>query len=253
MHPFDAAASEFDRYRAFPEGVPQAIHRAVWSAASHLHAVRTLDLGAGTGRIGKVFVAAGDDYIGVDLSAAMLQEFRAHMPNAILVQADGHRLPFRSHTFNIVMLMQVLSGASDWRGLLDEARRVLKPGGFIVAGHTTMPHNGVDRRMKRRLNEILSYLGAESRQGRLRRDEALHWLETQARHHSRQVAASWNAERTPAHFLERHRTGAQFSALPREIQTAALDELIAWAATEFRSLDTVFDEQHSFELDIFEF
>ena len=123
----------------------------------------------------------------------------------------------------------------------------------MIAGHTTMPANGVDRRMKRHLNEILSYMGTESRRGRLRRDEALNWLEAQARSHVHHVAASWKVDRTPAQFLERHRTGAQFSALPMEIQTAALDELIAWAATEFQSLDAVFREQHSFELDIFEF
>lgn len=253
MHPFDATAAQFDRYRAFPPGIAEAIHRAVWSVVNNLHPVRILDLGAGTGRIGKAFVAAGDPYIGVDLSLGMLQEFRANAANAVLVQADGHQLPFPGRSFNIVMLMQVLSGAGDWRGLLDETRRVLRPGGFIIAGHTTMPANGVDRRMKRRLNEILALMGTESRRGRLRRDEALTWLEAHARRHSHHHAASWNAERTPAQFLERHRTGAQFSALPPEVQAAALDELIAWAATEFRSLDTVFHEQHSFELDIFEF
>ena len=36
---------------------------------------RLLDLGAGTGRIGRPFVAAGDDYVGVDLSLGMLREF----------------------------------------------------------------------------------------------------------------------------------------------------------------------------------
>jgi hypothetical protein len=107
--------------------------------------------------------------------------------------------------------------------------------------------------MKRRLNEILARLGVESRRGRHRRDEALIWLEAHAGHHSHCVADSWKAERTPGQFLERHRTGAQFSALPPEIQTAALDELSDWAATEFQSLDAVFHEQHSFELDIFEF
>ncbi len=253
MHRFDATAAQFDRHRAFPPGVAEAIHRAVWSAVNHLHPVRILDLGAGTGRIGKAFVAAGDPYIGVDLSLGMLQEFKANMANAVLVQADGHHMPFPDRAFNIVMLMQVLSGAGDWRGLLDETRRILRPGGFMIAGHTTMPANGVDRRMKRHLNEILSYMGTESRRGRLRRDEALNWLEAQARSHVHHVAASWKVDRTPAQFLERHRTGAQFSALPMEIQTAALDELIAWAATEFQSLDAVFREQHSFELDIFEF
>jgi SAM-dependent methyltransferase len=227
----------------------------VWSATKLPHPARVLDLGAGTGRIGRAFVTANDAYIGVDVSLGMLQEFRASMASAapVLVQADGDRLPFPARTFSIVMLMQVLSGTEDWRGLLNEARRVLQPGGFIVAGHTAMPSEGVDRRMKRRLKEILNRLGVESQPGRDRRDEALIWLQAKAGHHAGRVAASWKVERTPKQFLARHRTGAQFSALPMEVQTAALDELTDWAATEFQSLDTVFHQQHSFELDIFEF
>src|SRR5258708_6546471 len=105
----------------------------------------------------------------------MLQEFKASMVDAapVLLQADGDRLPFPGQTFAIVMLIQVLSGAEDWRGLVDEARRVLQPGGYIVAGHTAMPGKGVDRRMKARLNEILAHMGVESRRGRHVRAEAL--------------------------------------------------------------------------------
>ncbi|HWZ45114.1 MAG TPA: class I SAM-dependent methyltransferase [Candidatus Saccharimonadales bacterium] len=252
---FDATAAQFDLHRAFPEGIAEAIRRAVWSSVKVDHPARVLDLGAGTGRIGRAFVAAHDAYFGADLSLGMLQEFKASMVEAtpVLVQADGDRLPFPGETFAIVMLIQVLSGVEDWRGLLSEVRRVLRPGGYIIAGHTAMPGEGVDRRMKARLNEILERMGVESRRGRHRRDAALVWLEEHARHHRHCVPASWKAERTPRQFLARHRTGAQFSALPLETQAAALDELTDWAFAEFQSLDAVFHQQHSFELDIFEF
>ena len=47
------------------------------------------------GGIGWPFVAAGDDYVGVDLSLGMLRAFVARCERAPrLVQADGHRLPF---------------------------------------------------------------------------------------------------------------------------------------------------------------
>jgi ubiquinone/menaquinone biosynthesis C-methylase UbiE len=255
MHLFDSTAAQFDRHRAFPEGVPEAIRQAVWAISPQTAGRRILDLGAGTGRIGRAFAAANDAYIGVDLSLGMLQEFRASMVNTtpVLVQADGEHLPFPDRTFTIVMLMQVLSGADDWRGLVTEARRILQPGGIIVAGHTAMPGKGVDRRMKQRLNRILDQMGVELRRGRQRRDEALAWLESHAHRHRRRIAASWKAERTPGQFLERHRTGAQFSALPLDIQGAAMDELTDWAVVEFESLDTVFQQQHSFELDIFKF
>jgi predicted TPR repeat methyltransferase len=70
---YDTAAPAFDRHRALPDGVPQAIRAAV-VAATGAPSPRLLDLGAGAGRIGRPFVAAGDDYVGIDLSLGMLRE-----------------------------------------------------------------------------------------------------------------------------------------------------------------------------------
>jgi predicted TPR repeat methyltransferase len=65
--PYDAAAATFDRHRKLPEGVAQAIRGAVLRALD-LMRPRLVDLGAGTGRIGRAFVEAGDAYVGVDVS-----------------------------------------------------------------------------------------------------------------------------------------------------------------------------------------
>ena len=72
---FDAIADDFDRFRALPDGVPRTIRDTIWAALDCASAGRLLDLGAGTGRIGEAFVAAGDRYIGVDASARMLACF----------------------------------------------------------------------------------------------------------------------------------------------------------------------------------
>src|SRR5688500_8784760 len=72
---YDAIAPRFDRDRALPDGVAEAIRAAVLAAAAVRP--RVLDLGAGTGRIGRPFVAAGDDYVGVDLSLGTLRAFMA--------------------------------------------------------------------------------------------------------------------------------------------------------------------------------
>src|SRR5438874_5216759 len=96
MSSYDAAAQSFDRHRALPVGVPEAVRAAILRSVAASRP-RLLDLGAGTGRIGSPFVAAGDDYVGVDLSRGMLRAFQerrhaAAMPR--LVQASGESLPF---------------------------------------------------------------------------------------------------------------------------------------------------------------
>ncbi len=215
--------------------------------------IRVLDLGAGSGRIGKAFVDGNHLYIGVDSSLAMLREFLTQSHAAPLVQSDGTQLPFADGSFDVVMLMQVLSGAQDWQGLLLEVRRVLRPRGVVVVGHTATHASGVDAQMKRRLSEILREMGVAWHEPQKARRESLAWLESSASCRHRIRAASWIADRTPREFLVRHRTGARFAALPAAVQDEALQKLSAWAEATFGPLDTAYSEKHAFELGIFEF
>jgi ubiquinone/menaquinone biosynthesis C-methylase UbiE len=253
---YDAAAASFERHRAMPDGAVDAIRAAVLAAIDTSSPPRLLDLGAGTGRIGRPFVAAGDDYVGVDLSLGMLREFarRAGAGNrhARLVQADGEHLPFREAMFDAVMLIQVMGAARDWRRLIAEARRVLRSPGALVIGQSVMPPEGLDARMKQHLASYLDRNGAASYHVNAR-DDVRHRLEAIARSSTRVIAAAWSAERTPRGFLERQRSGAQFSKLPDAIKDDALRDLNAWAAATFGSLDAAFTERHAFELLVFKF
>jgi hypothetical protein len=90
-------------------------------------------------------------------------------------------------------------------------------------------------------------------QPRESRRQALAWLEAASVRHWYREAASWKVMTCAEEFLSRHRTGARFAALPQSIQEEALARLRAWAATNFGSVDARCEEQHSFELGIFEF
>jgi ubiquinone/menaquinone biosynthesis C-methylase UbiE len=254
MSAYDAAAPSFDRHRALPDGVAEAIRAAVMAAAGGVPRPRLLDLGAGTGRIGWPFVAAGDDYIGADFSLGMLREFmgRAEWNGAParLVQTDGERLPLADASFDAVLLMQVLSAARDGRRLIAEAGRVLRPAGCLIFGRTVAPENGIDARMRQRLAGSLDVAGVHPYRRKCR-DDALSWLAGNA-HDSRTVAAAaWAAERTPRAFLERHATGARFSVLSPPVQNIAMLRLREWAVATFGSLDAVSVEPFRFDLMIY--
>jgi ubiquinone/menaquinone biosynthesis C-methylase UbiE len=251
---YDAAAASFNRHRALPDGVAEAIRAAVMAAAGGVPRPRLLDIGAGTGRIGWSFVAAGDDYIGVDLSLGMLREFtgRAEWNGAParLVQADGERMPFPDASFDAVLLMQVLSAARDGRRLIAEAGRVLQPASCLIVGRTVAPDNGIDARMRQHLAGSLDAAGVHPYRKKSS-DDALSWLAGNA-HDSRIVtAAAWTAERTPRAFLERHATGARFSVLPPPVQDIAMLRLRDWAVATFGSLDAVSVEPFRFDLIIY--
>jgi ubiquinone/menaquinone biosynthesis C-methylase UbiE len=247
---FDAAAPAFERYRSLPEEVPEAIRSAVLSHIARQRP-RILDIGAGTGRIGRAFVNAGDNYVGLDLSMPMLREFQS--VNAMLVQADAEGLPFSDRTFDAVLLIQVVSGARDWTRILVEARRVLAIGAPLLVGYIARPKDGVDLQLREHLDSILLRRGLPPGQKMQTRQHVLDCLESASRLAEHSVVASWTSSCTPQRFLERHQTGARFAALPERIRWSALDELSAWAEDRFGSLESVFQEEHSFHLHAFTF
>jgi ubiquinone/menaquinone biosynthesis C-methylase UbiE len=250
---FDASALTFEHYRPLPMNAPEAIRAAIWSAAGLSAPARVLDIGAGTGRIGKAFVAAGDSYFGVDASFAMLQEFPTDSPNCNLLQADARHLPFANEYFDVVLMMQVLSSVDDWQEIVIEARRVVRCGGCVAVGHSVNPESGIDTQLKRRLKGILEEMQIESFRPEQSRRQALAWLESSAVRHVHSVATSWNVSATAEKFFERHRTGARFAALPPKVQEEALRRLRVWTESKFGSIDATFLETRSFEVDIFEF
>jgi SAM-dependent methyltransferase len=259
--PFDAVAQYFERHRALPDGVAETVRTAILAALPSGRdgaaggRPRLLDLGAGSGRIGWPFVAAGDDYVGVDLSYNMLQAFGGRGDTgsrAALVQADGCALPFGTASFDAVLLVQVFGGERSWRRLLDEARRVLRPGGALILGHTVFPADGVDARMKQHLSTLLGERATRPDQQNMRED-AGRYLAAIASAATHLVAASWSAERSPRMFLDRHAGGAQFSRLPRTAREAALRGLAGWARMRFGTLDTNLPETHRFEVRVFKF
>jgi len=255
MSAFDVVAPRFDSFRALPAGVPEAIRAAILKPVGP--SPRLLDLGAGSGRIGAPFVAAGDNYVGIDSSSGMLREFAARtaahgVGSPRLVQADGQQLPLRDAAFDVAMLIQIFGGLRGWRRVVGEARRVLRPGGMIVIGRTAMPAAGIDARMKQRLAAILSALGVPGDRENTREDVE-DWLRSNAKSHQQVTAAAWTASRTPRAFIERHRGGRLFSALPAPVRDRAMNELGDWSNGEFGSLDARFSESHAFELQVFQF
>jgi ubiquinone/menaquinone biosynthesis C-methylase UbiE len=247
MSVYDPIARDFDRQRALPDGVPEAIRVAILAVLAAPHP-RILDLGAGAGRFGRAFVAAGDDYTAVDLSFGMLRAFANRSGSVSLAQSDGAALPFPDATFDAVLLIQVLSGARDWRALLSDATRVLRPSGALIVGRVVAPDDGIDARMKTRLAEILAGMDVHPYRDKPR-ETALAWL-AQAMPALTVTAATWTTERRPDEFLTRHSQGARFSVLPEPIRQRAMAELAAWASGRFGD---ACQEQHSFELIIHRF
>jgi 2-polyprenyl-6-hydroxyphenyl methylase/3-demethylubiquinone-9 3-methyltransferase len=101
---------------------------------------RVLDLGCGAGRFVRALAEAGADPVGVELAEAALERARGNAPGADLrlVDASG-ALPLEHRSIDLVWCSEVLEHVADVAGLLVEVRRVLRPGGRLLA---TVPFHG---------------------------------------------------------------------------------------------------------------
>jgi len=99
-------------------------------AASYVPAgSRVLDFACGNGA-NIPWLREGREYVGVDISSTGLQ--RAQGAGVHLVCADVDALPFANGAFDAAIATFVLEHATDPVRMLEEMRRVVRPGGRVV-------------------------------------------------------------------------------------------------------------------------
>jgi len=95
-----------------------------------------LEVGCGAGTDLARFARGGAIVSGVDLSSSAIalarQNFEQQGLTADLREADGERLPFADDTFDLVYAHGVVQYTARPQQLVEECRRVLKPGGEAV-------------------------------------------------------------------------------------------------------------------------
>src|SRR4051794_4641976 len=135
---FDRAAAFYDSTRVLAPETAAAQTRLLVEALSGT-AGPVLEVGIGTGRVALPLVAAGVPVVGVDLSPAMLARLRAKDPSVPVVVGDATRLPVADRSVGGAVLAHVLHLVADWRVVIAEVERVLRPGGVLLATRGAEP------------------------------------------------------------------------------------------------------------------
>ncbi len=135
---FDRAAEYYDRTRSAPESTRRKLTEIL--AEELAPRGRVLEIGVGTGRIALPLDERGIALAGLDVSMAMMSKLLEKTGRAMpfpLVQGDALRLPFTDGAFGAAFAVHVLHLIPDWRGVLGEMVRVVRPGGAVMVdqGH----------------------------------------------------------------------------------------------------------------------
>jgi ubiquinone/menaquinone biosynthesis C-methylase UbiE len=175
---FDRAAGIYDATRGLPAGTLAAVVEVL---ANELRSRPVcLEIGVGTGRIALPLHDAGVALLGADVSVPMLERLLANAGGRSpfpLMRADVTALPLAAASVDAVLASHVLHLIPAWQAVVDESRRVLRPGGALLVDFgggpaapwskdaaAIMRRHAIDRRRPGVSNphKVASYLGGRA-------------------------------------------------------------------------------------------
>ena len=136
--------------------------------------LRVLELGIGTGLTAPLY-SRNWTVVGVDLSPAMLTKAQKRIMQlglnrtVTLLEADGAQLPFDDDSFDVVLVLYVMSVVPDPLNVGRELRRVCRPTGQIILLNHFLSQDSLGARFERWISPVAGRIG-------FRTDLSLPWL-----------------------------------------------------------------------------
>jgi len=251
---FDPAADTYESTRGFPAGIGAEVATAAAELIGPLPTgAPVLEIGIGTGRIGRPLAALGLPVVGVDLSARMLAELRRLTPDGepapVVVRGDATRLPLADGQCAAAVGVHIFHLIPDWPAALAEVRRVLRSGGVLLAGHDWRPDDSPHARLMEAWRAIARGVGA--RPDHPGADGFFVVQQHLAEHGVQQTehfVGSWTVARSVGQMLGgfERRSWSSTWHITDDAFPGCLAELRAWARANLGDDETVIAVTHRF-------
>ena len=125
-HDYSRQALTYDTTR----GASPSVLAPVLEALAGAPGPRLLDIGGGTGNYSVALQERGFQPTVLDVNEPMLE--RARGKGLPTVVGDAAALPFADESWDAATMIAMLHHVPDWRAAVEEAKRVLVPGGHLV-------------------------------------------------------------------------------------------------------------------------
>ncbi len=129
---YDTIADVYDHHYDKPRGRCYHTHISTYIMSVLPKGGILLDIGCGTGLFVERYINAGGSAIGLDISSNMIQKARRRCMACDYTLGTGEKIPFCDNSFDAVSSLLVFSYVKNPETMLNEAYRVLKPGGKIA-------------------------------------------------------------------------------------------------------------------------
>ncbi|MEO7001500.1 MAG: class I SAM-dependent methyltransferase [Ktedonobacterales bacterium] len=261
---FDPVAHVYDDTRGYPPAVADAIAALLMRVGPLTPDASVLEIGIGTGRIALPLLAHGVNITGVDISERMVARLRAKYDERRAAEperawgslraelADMTALPFPSGGFAAVVAVHVLHLVPSWRQALDEAFRVVRPGGALLLGQDVSGANVVNHVAQDQWITLIRELGYNpTRIGASTYDDILTEAHARGLRVEEHAGPNWIGEQTPRQALAyiAGRTWSQTWGAPDDFFAVSIQRLNDWAQRHFKgALDTPQRGSYSFKV-----
>jgi SAM-dependent methyltransferase len=254
---FDREAIDFDRRAGVGADVGRAVARAVLDLISAEPNDVILEIGAGTGEIGR-YLGSAARYIGVDSARSMLDVFRSKLPDEPwprrvgLVQADADETwPVKDGVVAAVFASRVVH-LLDPDHVIAEVRRVCRPGGVFLIGRVRRDPDSPRSRLRTQREALLRDRGRAPRGGGQLTERLVGRLESSgATRIEERTVASWVSTVSPNQILAAWEGMTTMGGieLPAAERATILNDLRDWARRELGDLgrDYEFPERYTLE------
>lgn len=152
-------------------GWTQTLRNYLLSKVNCMVGEKVLDLGCGTGVLFEDFEARGLQAWGVDADFERCKYALSSNREGLVICGDGAKIPLENNSFDLSICHYVLLWQKDPLALLQEMKRVTKPGKYVIAFaepdyEARIDYPEVFERIGQVQNRSLAFQGADLKMGR---------------------------------------------------------------------------------------
>jgi SAM-dependent methyltransferase len=236
-NPYDQQAAGFDQRTGVMQ--PELIAQAIETFCPLGSQARVLEIGCGTGQIDGLLAQRFKAYVGIDLSAPMLEQFRQAHPaeHGILLQSDGNKdWPMVGQSADIIFS----SRAIHWLDAEHVVNQVYRIGNshetLFIVGRVKRAKTCWAAKLRKQCHKLLKQQQLQPRDGQSHL-ATLNDLFTQRGAHVGEpcVVNQWQQQRSLQQALDdwANKPGLAGIEVPTQLKQQILSELKQWANDRF--------------------
>jgi SAM-dependent methyltransferase len=249
---FDDQAQAYEERAGLPDDVCRDVAAQLTDGLAA--GAMLLDVGAGTGTLGRHLATGRVRYVGLDVSRPMLREFAAGgapLARAVLLQADADAAwPLDARAADVILFSRSAHLLKRER-TLGEVLRVAAPGARVWIGRVRRPRESPAEQLKRAMRQMLRDRGITGRDGDGAKREFLDALLARgATLLPERASVPFTEDEAPLDSLHswRGKDGLAGRAVPERAKREILEDLERWAADAFGELAAKRPVERRYEL-----